>query len=67
MTKADWKKQAMKVGQHIASTWGAVCEDVEIDKKTGDIIVLCNECGDKFTTTISVRDWGKYAKECGVA
>ena len=67
MTKADWKKQAMIVGQHIADFWGAVCEDVEIDKKTGNIIVLMNECGDKFTSTLTPSEWSAHSKDCGVA
>lgn len=63
MTQSDWNKEALLIGQHIVSIYGATCEGVEIDEKTGDILVYGNDHGDQFYCQITPAEWAQYHKE----
>ena len=41
----------MRIGQEVASTWGAVCTGVKTYPNS--VMFECNEYGEKFTTHMS--------------
>lgn len=59
MTKDEADKQFMKIGNRVASLWGATCEDWEI-LRNGKIRFYCNECGEKFTTELTPEELQQY-------
>ena len=66
MTKEQWKQEALEIGQHIVDVYGAEIKDVEIDGKTGNIILYANEHGEDLYCSVTPYDWCKYAKEVKV-
>lgn len=53
-------QQIMRVGNEVASVWGAVC--VGYHYEGHDIVFECNECGEEFDTTPMteeeiIKDW----------
>lgn len=48
-----------RIGNNVASTWGACCEKWEI-LKNGKIRFYCNECGEKFCTDLNPSELQEY-------
>ena len=55
MSKEDLKR----IGKNLASTWGAVCEKVEV-LKNGNIRFYCNEFGDRFYSDLTPSELQEY-------
>lgn len=49
-------KELLKIGTEVASLWGAECISYTIDMKHKQVIFLCIEVGEKFTTTVSFQE-----------
>ena len=50
----------MRIGNEVASLWGACCFDYKVNKKERTVIFYCNECGEEFGTSVSFDDLEKY-------
>lgn len=48
------KEKLLKIGQEVASGWGAVCTGVKTFPKC--VQFNCNEFGEKFTTTLTYEE-----------
>ncbi len=47
-------QRLMKIGQEVATLWGAVCTGFK--KKKDSVIFYCNECGDGFETEVTLKE-----------
>lgn len=47
-------QRLMKIGQEVASCWGAVCTGFKREK--GSVTFYCNECGDAFETEVTYQE-----------
>ena len=47
------KQQLVKLGQSIASGWGALLEDIEVDNQNKKVNFFCDERGEKFYVSLS--------------
>lgn len=45
------KERLMRIGQEVASNWGAYCTNVKIKKNS--VIFECNEYGEQFITKLT--------------
>lgn len=50
------KAELMRIGNDIASLWGACCCDVKVNYNTKEVVFICNERGEKFTVTVPFDD-----------
>lgn len=47
-------QRLMKIGQEVASCWGAVCTGFK--RKKDSVLFHCNECGDVFDTEVTYKE-----------
>ena len=60
MKKQETGNQMMdRIGNNLASLWGAVCERWEI-RKNGDVRFYCNECGERFYSDLKPTELKEY-------
>ena len=58
MKKKYTREELMRIGQEVASGWGACCIDYK-EEKDG-VVFYCNEFGENFTTKLTYEELGKY-------
>ena len=49
-----------RIGNNVASNWGAYCESYEVNEEEKSVTFYCNECGDRFYTTLSFDELKEY-------
>lgn len=54
------QENIMKIGQNVASGWGAECYDFELDDKREIAIFHCIEWGERFITEIEYGRLSRY-------
>jgi hypothetical protein len=50
----------LRIGNNVASGWGATCHAFTFNKAAGTVNFECNECGEFFVTSIEFSDIGEY-------
>ena len=53
-------RKLMKVGQEVASLWGASCVKYNVDKKTKTVVFECIEHGEYFVTSVEFSNLKEY-------
>ena len=54
------KEQLMKIGEEVASLWGASCYSYKVNKKEKLVCYDCIEHGEKFVANVSFGELGDY-------
>lgn len=53
------EKQLLRIGNNVASSWGAYCESVE-KLQNGNYRFFCNEYGEHFYTDLEPAELAEY-------
>ena len=53
------EKQLLRIGNNVASSWGAYCESVE-KLQNGNYRFFCNEYGEHFYTDLEPGELAEY-------